>query len=157
MLYALYQTTNFVSKLLYIFTDFSSPTAVMLLTGIRYSRREPSKASNLLTPLATLIYALRFIQWWREQGIQSVDKRDTIPSAPVDFPPHHKFGLLDVPGKCAICCSVPTKPAALGTGRIYCEACLQENPIYKNSSKCPVTLESVKGYRLVFLDSQSQV
>jgi hypothetical protein len=150
----MYQAANFVLKILYMFSDSASPSLIMYMSGIRYKRR--AGTLGLLTPLATVIYGLRFIQWWQEQGIEALNSRNSIPAAPIDFPTADRlFGLPEVSGKCSICKSVPTRPAALSTGRIYCESCLVNNPSYKESRKCPITLETVKGYRLIFLDGSS--
>lgn len=149
-----YHASNLILKLLYMYTKIASPSICMLLAGIGYKRQQNSEQSTFLTPLATLIYILRFMQWWQEEGQQALKRNQEIPTAPTDFPNHHpSSGLVDVPGKCPICWDIPKKPVSLTSGRVFCEKCLLLNKVYTEERCCPVSLDQVKQYLPLFVDS----
>lgn len=145
-----YEATNFILKVLYVFTDLASPNLAMLLFGIKYAHGGSSDGMrSALTPLATLMYALRFIQWWQEQAVNmnivNGQYSSPPPPAPTDFPPgdsDEKVKQLQN-AECPICKGVLKRPVALPTGRIFCGDCLVNEKIFQDDGKCPVTKVSV--------------
>lgn len=140
-IFAGYDFSNATLKLLYVFFQFSSPSLMMLLAGIRYVRDDSKATATNWRPFSLLggvMLAIRFIQWWQENSeALSKDQRGDIP-APVSFLPAK--GIPDNTSRCPICLGMLKRPIALPSGRVFCTSCLEVNDTFQKEGKCPVTL-----------------
>lgn len=153
----LYRSANLVLKLIYLYETqtMRSPNLIMRLAGIEYELQNPSDPNaslwqrmTAMTPLATIMFALRFVQWWQQQeadysssSLSTVDI-NSIPPMPIPSADHSSL-YKDLPGRCPICQDRIKEPTSLETGRVFCRSCLHQEKLYKNESKCPVTLRPV--------------
>lgn len=148
-----WQLGNVCTKYLYTFFKNASPSLLTLLMGIKFGRPPPGNSTwNTLTPLAALMFIIRFIQWWQEnmqaQAARRLALRKTIPP-PLDFPPAHPQGLPDtLAGHCPHCKSKPITPVALSTGRVFCKECLEKDLVFIKENKCPVTWKTLKEWQV---------
>lgn len=143
-----YGLINIVMKLLFMFKDrFYYPSIISYISGAGYSRSIYEKGgeeswSSIISPVATLMYVIRFAEWWRwrsmrEKGASEEDAM-IIPLAPVNaYPPDKCAPFKDSPGLCPLCSLKPNKPATIPSGRIFCEDCIRSH--LQNYGKCPVT------------------
>lgn len=142
---AAYETANFITKIMYTFFNVSNPNFITYIFNIRYCRNRKGNTAWPLTPLATLMFALRFIQWWQEQNLNFSLTQGVIPEAPVDFPPANPAAnYFDTDnGACPICREKPNNPVAIPTGRVFCQECLNFDKSFLQDGVCPVTLRPV--------------
>lgn len=145
-----YEGLNFLLKTLYVFSGQTSANAVMAASGLGYDRVHPAakeRATGLsgFPLLATLMFALRFVQWWREQSLlhPAAGPATAALPAPLDYPPKHcDSTVCDVWGACPLCGSAMDKPAAIPTGRVFCEPCISRH--LAQHHRCPITFVPVE-------------
>jgi len=127
-----YHAINLMLKCGFVFAGLGSPSPLMMATGIEYSRNTDTKITRSVSVLASIMYALRFVQWWQEQKVNQ--PLNTLPDAPIDFP---KAKVREIDGRCAICLGIPRVPTAIPSGRVFCKDCITSH--VRHTGKCPVT------------------
>lgn len=155
----LYKAANILLRMIYLYEPrtMRSPNLLMRLAGIEYERQPPGDPTATLwqrmttmTPLATLMFGLRFVQWWQQQEESShysssgLAPGDTQSIPPMPIPKAEAASRYkDCPGRCPVCQGRVREAVAIETGRVFCRECLRGEPLYRDQSKCPVTLRSV--------------
>lgn len=140
----LYHGSNFILNWLYIFSNVATTDTLMLLSRIRYCRRDAQGGSDysmLLSPLGGLMFVLRFIQWWRENSRDLYAKASETPPAPVKMLQEHdkSIELTIKRGNCPICKQSLSQPIALVSGMVFCKACLYNHAAFTEEGRCPMT------------------
>ncbi|SCU91960.1 LAFA_0F06986g1_1 [Lachancea sp. 'fantastica'] len=89
------------------------------------------------------IFMLRVFQWWTSQDMTGELQRK-MDSLDQDVPPPPIPFERNTDGKCRICDSEITNPAAIETGYVFCYPCIM-NYLPQHGGKCPVTGSKLLG------------
>ncbi|SCV01134.1 LAME_0G14268g1_1 [Lachancea meyersii CBS 8951] len=89
------------------------------------------------------IFMLRVFQWWTSQDLTNELQRN-IDNIDEDVPPPPIPFERNINGKCRICDTVITNPAAIETGYVFCYPCIMSYlPMHEGT--CPVTGSKLLG------------
>ncbi|CEP60819.1 ubiquitin-protein ligase peroxin 12 LALA0_S02e00342g [Lachancea lanzarotensis] len=89
------------------------------------------------------IFMLRIFQWWTSQDMTNELQRK-MDSLDQDVPPPPIPFERNTNGKCRICDSEITNPAAIETGYVFCYPCIMDY-LPQHEGKCPVTGSKLLG------------